>query len=98
MKRSEIVNIMKELYNDMSDGASSYHKMDVLLYKLECLGLHPPETYMKGLPEVEGNKVVLAWDDEDEDELYGESVVEQVNADIEALNKRVDKIALDGYY
>lgn len=85
MRRSEVVNIMKELYNDIPDGASSYHKMDVLLYKLERLGLHPPETYMKGMPEVDGNKVVLEWDDENEEELYGESVVAEVNADIKAL-------------
>lgn len=29
---------------------------------------------------------------------YGKSVVEEVNAEIKALNERIDRIALDGYY
>lgn len=86
MKRSEVVNLMVDFYNTIPDDSSTYHEMDMLLARLERIGLHPPETYMKGLPEVEGNKVVLAWDDEDEEELYGESVVAEVNTDIKRLN------------
>ena len=30
--------------------------------------MHPPETYMKNMPKVDGNKVVLAWEEENEEE------------------------------
>lgn len=37
------------------------------------------------------------WEPENQ-QPYGKSVVEEVNAEIKALNERVDRITLDGYY
>jgi hypothetical protein len=86
MRRSEALEAMIRLYNTIPDKATTFHKMDMLLSRLERIGLNPPATYMKGMSEVEGNKVVLTWDDEDEDVPYGKSVVKEVNADIKRIN------------
>jgi hypothetical protein len=79
MQRSKVLTIISKY-------GLSIEMADALLSDLEFIGMFPPETYMKGMPEVEGNKVVLEWDDEDEDVPYGKSVVEEVNADIKKLN------------
>lgn len=42
MKRSKAVETMVEFYESIPEGASSYHKMDRLLSRLERLGMLPP--------------------------------------------------------
>lgn len=42
MKRTEMINEMVEFYESIPDGASSYHKMDMLLSRLERLKMLPP--------------------------------------------------------
>lgn len=42
MKRTDMVSGMVEFYESIPEGASSYHKMDMLLSRLERLGMLPP--------------------------------------------------------
>lgn len=43
MKRSEAINQLVHFYESIPDGASSQHKMDMLLSYIERLGMLPPE-------------------------------------------------------
>lgn len=90
MKRNDMVKSMVEFYESIPDGASSYHKMDMLLSRLERLGMLPPEAADFNI----GNNWELEdkWTVEYESSEipYGKSVVEQVNAEIKELNRIVD--------
>lgn len=43
MKRTDMVKSMVKFYESIPDGASSYHKMDMLLSRLERLEMMPPK-------------------------------------------------------
>lgn len=47
------------------ENASDYHKMDMLLSRMERLGMLPPP-HFGNLPKIEGNDVHLSWESEDE--------------------------------
>lgn len=66
MKRSKMIELMIKLYDSTPERASSYHKMDMLLSRLERFGMSPPP-HFGNLPEIEGNNVNISWEEEDEE-------------------------------
>lgn len=52
MKRSDAINQLVHFYGSIPDGASSQHKMDMLLSRIERLGMLPPR-YTKTLTDDE---------------------------------------------
>lgn len=61
MKRTEAVETMVEFYESIPEGASNYHKMDMLLSRLERLGVQPPIIYDESFYYYE-------WESENEEE------------------------------
>jgi hypothetical protein len=62
--RVEAVNKMKDFYESIPEGASSYHKMDMLLsFMQRNLGVLPPASYTSP-----GVAYDCEWKDEPEDE------------------------------
>lgn len=49
MKRSEMIEHMINLIESTPEGASMYHRMDILLSRMERLGMSPPP-YCKQAP------------------------------------------------
>lgn len=69
MTRNEMLTVMVELYNDIPEGASSYHKMDILLGKIQRLGMSPPEVFgIKVEDELKSFSVSRYWEEENEEE------------------------------
>jgi hypothetical protein len=76
MQRKEMLKEIKAMIRANSEwlemwknGEISYGKMSQELSKqilnhIEDLGMMPPETWIPGLPEIEGNKCLLVWDEE----------------------------------
>lgn len=76
MKRSDMVKEIKaiiraniDLLEKQAEGEISYGKMagllaEAILIHIEEKGMLPPATYIKGLPEIEGNDCLLVWDEE----------------------------------
>jgi hypothetical protein len=64
-----IIHSNEDLLIRWANGDMTYDKMasklsGSFLKHVEDLGMLPPETYYPGLPEIEGNKCVLMWDEE----------------------------------
>lgn len=64
MKRSEMVEEMINFYISIPNKASVYHKMDMLLSRMERIGILPPP-HFGNLPKIEGNNVNASWEEED---------------------------------
>ena len=75
MKRSKMVDIMVDFYNTIPDNSSTYHEMDMILSKIQRLGMLPPSTYKtkvivdggsdwEGPVDIEVSKYYSEWDDE----------------------------------
>jgi len=105
MKRSEMVMLMTDFYNTIPDNASTYHEMDVLLSRIQYLGMLPPHLHTAKLTgniwELEDDEIPYSVQDtilevvskdfwEHMDIPYGKSIVEEVNAEIKELNRIVD--------
>jgi hypothetical protein len=89
MKKSKLLSLLKQDIKD-ADGNLDL-QASMVLARCLSVGMLPPATYMTNMPKVEGNRVVLAWDNEDDEDVpYGKSVVEEVNAEIKRLNKIID--------
>lgn len=73
MKRSEILKIIQQAIVDHNKSIGDFegygaYSHELILERILEAGMHPPETYMKNMPKVDGNKVVLAWEEENEEE------------------------------
>jgi len=60
MKREDMIEEMINFYNSTPEEASDYHTFDMLLSRMERLGMKPP------CCECFPGKMIMAWEDEDE--------------------------------
>lgn len=66
MRRSEALEAMIQIYNTTPDKATSYHKMDMLLSRLERIGMMPPKLNADSRQEVYFD--LYEWEPENEEE------------------------------
>lgn len=68
MKRIEAVETMVDFYESIPEGASSYHKMDMLLSRLERIGMLPPENGLITYDIYNNVRYCRKWESENEEE------------------------------
>ena len=75
MKRTEMIKKILDFYESIPEGACDYHKMDMLLSRLERLGMLPPPDGVEAVT----SDIVYAYYDErvisDED---GRPIIEKL--------------------
>lgn len=67
MKRSELITKLIPLFESIPKNASSYHVIDMILYKAEKLGMCPPIKEGVGSIKQDGEGLYIelwSWDEE----------------------------------
>lgn len=64
MKKSELIEILTLAYVNLPANSSPRRVAKEMLRVVEKHGMMPPETWIPGLPEIEGNKCLLMWNEE----------------------------------
>jgi hypothetical protein len=82
MKRNDMVESMVEFYESIPDGASSYHKMDMLLSRLERSGMLPPEAADFNIGNNWGLEDKWTVEYESSEIPYGKVISDRINVEL----------------